>query len=152
MARRRLLNPRRVKTHRSYTVEEAAELLGVHKGTVRNWLKLGDLPTIDDRRPALILGRTLAQFLDRRRAAAKNPCQPGEIYCVRCRVPRAPAGGMADFKPNGRGGGSLIGLCPVCDGLMYRQTGSSGIAGARGLLEVTVLAMPAVVPDAGGRS
>ncbi len=142
MSRRRNLNPRRFKTHRNYTVEEAADLLGVHKGTVRNWLKRGDLATIDDRRPALILGRALAQFLSCRRQAGKRPCQPGEIYCVRCRVPRAPAGRMVDFQPNGRGGGSLIGLCPVCDGLMYRQVGAKGVDMARGALEVTIPAAP----------
>lgn len=145
MSHRRLLNPRRVKTHRTYTVEEAADLLGVHKGTVRNWLRRGDLLTIDDRRPALILGRALAQFLDGRRKAGKRPCQPGEIYCVRCRVPRLPAGGMVDFRPSGSGSGSLIGLCPSCDGLIYRRVGVQGIEKARGALEVTILGVSVAV-------
>ena len=34
------LNPRRVKIHRSYTVEEVAMLFRVHKNTVRAWLKI----------------------------------------------------------------------------------------------------------------
>ena len=55
-------NPRLVKIHRSYTVEEAANLLAVHKSTVREWIKRG-LPTSDDRRPTIILGRELAAFL-----------------------------------------------------------------------------------------
>ena len=38
------LNPRRVKVHRNYTVEEVAKLFQVHKNTVRDWLKVG-LPT-----------------------------------------------------------------------------------------------------------
>ena len=39
-------NYRLVKIHRSYTVEEAAGSLGVHKNTVREWVKVG-LPTSD---------------------------------------------------------------------------------------------------------
>jgi excisionase family DNA binding protein len=60
-------NYRRVKIHRSYAVEQAARRLGVHKNTVRAWIKVG-LPTIDDRRPILILGSDLIAFLRARRA------------------------------------------------------------------------------------
>jgi len=49
-------NPRLVTSHRNYSVEDIARLFGVHKNTVRDWLKLG-LAAIDDRRPMLILGR-----------------------------------------------------------------------------------------------
>ena len=62
----RRLNPRRVKIHRSYTVDEAAMLFRVHKNTVRTWLKSG-LHPIDGRRPILILGRQLVRFLHARR-------------------------------------------------------------------------------------
>jgi len=51
----KLPNYRRVKTHRSYTVEEIASLLDLHKNSVRTWVKAG-LPTCDGQRPMLILG------------------------------------------------------------------------------------------------
>ena len=51
-------NHRLVKIHRNYTVEEIAKLFGIHKNTVRNWVKDG-LATIDDKRPMLILGHEL---------------------------------------------------------------------------------------------
>ena len=90
-------NHRLVKTHRNYTVEEVASLFRVHRNTVREWVKRG-LPTCDDRRPMLILGTDLAAFLRARRLKNRRTCPPGEIYCVRCRAPRAPAGSMAEYQ------------------------------------------------------
>jgi excisionase family DNA binding protein len=94
MARHRI-NPRLVKIHLSYTVDEAARRLKTHKNTIRNWIKLG-LPVIDGRRPALVHGRDLAAFIDKRRQSRKQTCPPGHLYCVKCRTPREPAGQMAE--------------------------------------------------------
>lgn len=64
--RKRHPNHRLVKLHRSYTVEEIANLFGIHKNTVRGWVKAG-LATIDAKRPMLILGHDLSAFLQARR-------------------------------------------------------------------------------------
>lgn len=113
-------NYRLVKIHRNYTIEEAASVLGVHRNTVRQWIKAG-LSTIDTRRPALILGDRLADFLRARRAKNKRPCGPGEIYCVRCRVPVRPAGDMVECKYVSASLGSLAGICPSCESMIYRR-------------------------------
>ena len=76
-------NHRHVKIHRSCTVEEIANLVTVHKNTVRGWVNAG-LPTTDDKRPMLIRGHELIAFLKARRVRNKQTCQPGEMYCVRC--------------------------------------------------------------------
>ena len=110
----RQANHRRVKIHRSYKVEEIALLLGVHKNTVRAWVKVG-LPTCDRKRPTLILGHDLAAFLQDRRARRKQPCQPGEIYCVRCRSPKTPAGNLVDYEPVTDKIGNLTAICPDCE-------------------------------------
>jgi hypothetical protein len=92
MANRRI-DPRRIKTHFSYTVEEAADALGVHKNTVRMWIK-GGLAVADDRRPTVMSGAAIRAFLENRLKARKSPLKPGEFYCFRCREPKSPAGGM----------------------------------------------------------
>jgi hypothetical protein len=105
-------NHRLVKSHRSYTVEEIARLFAIHKNTVRGWLKTG-LRTIDDKRPMLILGNDLIAFLQARRAGKKQRCRPGQMYCVRCRLPKFPAAGMADstcYREDRKPGRDLPGL------------------------------------------
>ena len=133
MSRRRP-NHQRVKIHRSYMVEEVSRLLGVHRNTVREWMKRG-LPTIDSRRPALILGRHLVAFLEARRSNNKRRCAPGEIYCVRCRVPRHPAGDMAEYQPLTATLGNLVGICPTCEAMIYRRVNPARLEQVRGRLE-----------------
>jgi hypothetical protein len=106
-------NYRHVKVHRSYTVEETASLFGIHKNTVREWIKAG-LPVIDDKRPKLILGHDLAAFLQARRIKKKQTCEPGQMYCVRCRAPKMAAGDMAEYLPHTEKLGMLKALCPDC--------------------------------------
>lgn len=130
-------NYRLVKIYRSYVVEEAATLLGVHRNTVREWIKRG-LPTSDQKRPLLILGRDLTAFLQARRVKNKRTYQSGEIYCVRCRVPRNPAGDMAEYQPVTAAMGDLVGICPSCECMMYRRVNLAKLELVRGKLGVTM--------------
>ena len=134
--RKRRPNYRLVKIHRSYTVEEVARLFGTHKNTVRAWVKAG-LPICASKRPMQILGRDLAAFLRMRRTKNKRPCQPGEIYCVRCRAPRLPAGGMAEYEPVTEKFGSLMGICPDCEGMIYRRASRAKLPEIQGNLDIT---------------
>jgi len=118
-------------------VEEIASLFGVHRNTVRQWVKRG-LPTNDDRRPMLILGRDLVAFLRARRVKNKRTCKPGEIYCVRCRAPRAPAGDMADYEAVTETLGNLIAICSSCESMMYRRVSLARLGQVRGKLDITV--------------
>lgn len=140
--RTRLPNPRLVKIHRSYTVEEVAKLYGNHKGTVRQWIKRG-LPTCHEMRPTLILGHALMAFLTQRRAANKRPCAPGELYCLRCRVPQTPAGAVAKYEAVTPSNGNLIGTCPVCALKMFRRVSLLRLKLVSGPLTV---AMPLPAP------
>ena len=123
-------NPCLVKIHRNYTVEEIAHRFGIHKNTVREWVKTG-LPTSDKKRPMLILGNDLSAFLQARRARNKRPCQLDEIYCVRCRAPKRPAGCMAEYQPITGTLGNLIGICPDCEAMMYRRASRAKLPAIR---------------------
>ena len=113
-------NHRLVKIHRNYSVEDIANLFGIHKNTVRNWVKAG-LATSDDKRPMLILGHDLTAFLQARRVKNKQTCKPGEIYCVGCRAPKFPEGDMVEYSPVTEKIGTLIAICPDCDSIMNRH-------------------------------
>ncbi len=130
-------NPRLVKIHRTYTVEEAANLFGIHKNTVRQWVKRG-LPICDSKKPMLIHGRDLAEFLQVHRTQNKRPCQPGELYCVRCKTPKAPAGDMAEFIAVTASLGNLIAICPTCEALMNRRVSLAKLELIRGKLDITM--------------
>jgi len=120
MKKRRHPNHRLVKGNRTYTVEEIATLFDNHKNTVRQWIKDG-LTTTDDKRPMLVHGQDLVDFLKARRLKNKRKCRPGELYCVRCRAPKLPAGGMADYCPITEKYGNLVAICPDCNSLMNRH-------------------------------
>lgn len=130
-------NPRLAKIHRTYTVEEIAKLFGVHRNTVRAWIDRG-LPTIDQRRPVLVQGQHLADYLQARRAANKRRCGPGEMYCLRCREPRAPADGAVRYHPLTPTMGNLAGLCGCCGLDMNRRVSLAKLPQVLGGLRLTL--------------
>lgn len=136
MARHRL-DRRKVKRHHSYTIDEAARTIGASKGTVRRWLDKG-LPAIRDRKPFLILGQDLTDYMaDKTRS--KRSCPPGTCFCVKCREAREPAGGMAEFVPINIMSGNLRALCPECGSLMHRRTSIAQFEAIRTTLDVAIV-------------
>jgi len=137
----RSYNPKRAKTHFCYTIMEAADLYTVHRQTVRHWLANGLAP-LDGRRPVLIHGSELNRFHDTRRVSRKRPCGPGELYCLGCKQPRAPAGSMVDFLPGSGGLGVVVGICPACDRMMRQNVNAKRLDALRSVLEVTTRPQP----------
>lgn len=134
--RKRHPNPRLVKIHRSYTVEEIAVRLGIHKNTVRRWVKAG-LATSDSQRPMLILGQDLRAFIQAQREKNKQTCKPGELYCVRCRAPKFPDGDMVEYVPVTQKFGNLKGICPDCDSIINRRVSLAKIWQVRGKMDIS---------------
>lgn len=119
--RRRRYNAARIRTKQSYKIEEIADMLNVHKNTVRVWMKEG-LHAIDDGKPYLIHGAVLKAFLAQRQKARKQPCQHGEIYCLKCRAPRRPWEGIVDVQLISQKIAQIMGICSVCNGKLNRRT------------------------------
>jgi hypothetical protein len=128
-------DPRRLKSHLQYTVEEIAKALGCHRQTVWQWIKLG-MPVADSRRPLLIYGGDAKAYLKSRYSAQKTTLAPGEMYCLRCRAGRRPAFNVADLIPTTADLGSLQGLCEVCSTVMNVRVSISTWRAAAGALDV----------------
>jgi hypothetical protein len=139
-------NQRRTKIHRPYTVEQLAATLKVHKNTIRRWAKDGLRP-IDDRRPSMFRGAEVAAFLCARRQAAKRRCGPGEIYCLPCRMPKSPAGLIADLHVTCPTVGWLVAICPTCSRMLYRRVNPTRIDLVRGDLEIAIRQGQARIAD-----
>ena len=112
-------NPNRCKINRNYTLSEIAVLYGVHKSTVKAWLRRG-LKRIDNQRPYIILGRDLKQFIKDLRSINKRSCELGEIYCMKCRMPRTPEQKSISFEAESSSYGRIKASCNVCQCVMNR--------------------------------
>ena len=128
---------RRISKHRNYAVAEIATRLAVSRGTVRRWVKYG-LPVLDDRKPMLVLGEDLINFLKARRKP-RQKCSLGECYCFSCRAPRPAAGGMAEFRWDTPATGNLRALCSVCTTVMHKRVSAARLKELQAVLDVTIV-------------
>lgn len=111
MAKR--VSARRIKIHRQYTYESAADALGVTVQTVRGWRKEG-LAVLNSQKPHLILGHDLKDFLDKRNPKTPGKLAPDHFFCMSCHASREAYGAMADYVPIDERRGRLVVLCAVC--------------------------------------
>lgn len=116
---KRTFNVRRIKTNISYTYEEAADLLTIHKNTLTHWEAEG-LKVMRDVRPYLIHGSALIEFITNRQKARKRKCRPDQFYCCKCQTPTTSYEGITDIKILSPIKLQLIGLCPICDGKVLK--------------------------------
>jgi len=125
--RRQRIDPRRIKIHLSYTVEDLARLFACHKQTVRNWLKQGLASLNDGKRPLLMQGGVARTYLETRRRDTKRRCKTDELYCLSCREPRAAEKGTLRLEHLGGPPAMLSGTCSLCGNRMFKRV-SAGAA------------------------
>lgn len=112
-------NFRAAKIHRTYTVKEAAGLLGVHRNTIRRWMKGAGLKHLDDQKPTLISGVELVRF-GASRKTIKYPCGLTEAFCFRCREPRKAALAAGEITSVSGTGCNVRLLCETCATVMHK--------------------------------
>jgi len=116
-------NIRHIKENYPYLIYEVCILLGVHKNTVLRWIKKEGLKTIDGKKPFLIHGSDLKEFLKKRQDARQSKCKDDELFCTTCKKPQKPFGMLIDIFMYTKNRGNLQGICSVCDRKIYRVFG-----------------------------
>ena len=124
-----------VRAARSYTVQEAAETLGVSVGTVRGWVRQG-LRLLNGQRPFLILGSDIRTFLETRRAKGKVSLASDELYCLTCKAPRRPLGMMVDGHRQTAKTARMVGLCEACGGTCNRMINAAALPRIKKIFDV----------------
>lgn len=128
---------RGIRIHQSYEVSEVAEILGASEQTVRRWISNG-LPVLSSKRPLLILGFELKNYLEGLQAKRKSEAALGAITCMTCGRHRMPMGLMADYYAPARGTvGRLVALCGECEGICCRFTSKADLPAWSTVLEIT---------------
>ncbi len=135
MARR--INLRAIRANTPYTFEEAAVALHVSIVTIRSWEKKG-LSVMRTRKPFLILGSALQEFVENRIRNAKVPLEPDQLYCLPCRKPQIPMGRLVDYVPQTATTGRLVGLCPDCERTCSRMTSKAKLRDLEGMLDIAI--------------
>ena len=86
---KRTYNPRLVKRDYGYFISRDRRSVSPTPER-RSALDQAGLRTVDDRRPLLVHGGDLIDFLEKRQAQRKQKCAADELYCCRCRRPQRP--------------------------------------------------------------
>ena len=113
---------RRIRPSKVYTLPEIAKTMDRKSATIRSWVRKG-LPLVSEQKPVLVLGASLKEWLQETWKAKTRKCQPGEMFCFKCRRPGKPKPGSVKLTARNEKTVSIKGRCAVCDTRMY-QAGS----------------------------
>lgn len=79
------ISPKGVYKHRSYTIEELSALLGKTEKTLFRWIELGLNIIPESKRPILIMGSDLKEFLGNKYSKKKVKLNRSQFYCFTCK-------------------------------------------------------------------
>ena len=115
----KLYNINRISGFLSYTVEDISNMYSMHPQTVRKWIKIG-LKTIDSRKPSLIHGSELKEFLKKQNEKNKKHLDFKEFFCCACKEAHIPLFRKVYLEQNHQ----FIkakGVCPITKKIMNRS-------------------------------
>lgn len=117
-------NPMAVKAALTYDIKEAARAFGVTSATIRNWIKDG-LPVMSERKPYLMLGLALREYLRAKYKAAKRPLGADQLFCPACKEGTRPYDMQVTLMPVTLKTDLLKGVCGQCGGTCTRMISKS---------------------------
>ena len=112
-AKKHTYNTRHIKRDYPYNIQEVRDLFGIHKNTVRSWIKSG-LKLMDKNRPHIVHGSDLIAYLNERQSKRKCKCKPHEFYCFKCRAARPTWKSIIDIDIKNTKLLQLSGVCASC--------------------------------------
>ncbi len=119
-------NPMAIKAALTYEINEAAAALGKSPATIRNWIKDG-LPVMASRKPYLLSGADIREYLRAKHKDAKSSLAADELYCLSCRAGRKPIGMVVQAFPNTPKTTRLMGVCDCCNANAARMISKSKV-------------------------
>ena len=132
----RRLNDRSISIHRSYTVSEIADALGNHRNTILRWIRDGKLVPNDKSKPFLIHGKTIREFIDRKKPKKQN-CALDEWFCFRCKQPRNAALGEAEIIDANAKTCNVRALCYDCTAVVHKRFSLNAIGTLRQIVSLS---------------
>ncbi|MBI2791257.1 MAG: helix-turn-helix domain-containing protein [Gammaproteobacteria bacterium] len=125
MAMFKKYNPRRVKSYKSYTLQEISRLYKtdqLHIKTIRAWINSRELNYFKDGNKYLIYGAVLKQFLfNRNQGKSRRSLQFDEFMCCKCKqINRPLIDTILSVAIRKNGSILAIAMCPNCASEMNR--------------------------------
>ena len=108
-------DPRKISKHKSYTIKELSDLVGMSEKTCFRWIEKG-LPTVSgNQKPILVMGVEIKKFIKKRNSQNKIELKRYEFFCFKCKGARRAKRGSIGISGN-----TKKGLCSVCNGKMSK--------------------------------
>lgn len=119
---KRRFNSRLIRRNCTYSIQEISSLYSIHANTVNVWFKSG-LKKIDGKKPFLVFGMDLADFINEKNVKAKKSSAPDEMYCCKCKAPRKVLKNIVDIKIINSKRLMIKGVCAKC-GIQINKLGA----------------------------
>jgi len=134
---------RGIHTKETYTVEEAAGVVGSCARTIRNWVWSGDLPVVSQNRPILILGADLKAAVIIKKKPRTRLQDLTDFFCMTCKEARPGRDGTISCEASEGSPSVAYARCSICDGRCSRRLSASQLDELRRVLSRNTSNTPA---------
>ena len=108
-------DPRKVSKHKSYTLKELSDLVGMSEKTCLRWIEKGMATVPGIQKPILISESEVKKFIRNKNSKTKIKLGRSEFYCFTCKRPSRAKRGSISISGNRKRG-----LCSACNGKMCK--------------------------------